>query len=120
MKQRQDDQGYLLSPTGLLNIAEIVSRFRSHQPSTIVIFIVFIQICLIIALICVALTSSFFAEFADNLQWIYPDLSTLSVRGIFQSFALLCLIITIFIFIAHIFAYRSYRNYFLLLNQIVC
>ncbi|CAF3532662.1 unnamed protein product [Rotaria sp. Silwood1] len=92
------DYGYLSTPTGMLNIAEIVS--------------------LIAALISVAFTSRPYSELADNLKWIYPDLSTVAVRYVFQSFAILCLTITIIILLMHIFGIRFSGKNFAYLNQI--
>jgi uncharacterized membrane protein required for colicin V production len=74
---------------------------------------------LIGALISVAFTSRLYCELADNLQEIYPDLNTVAVRSIFQSFTLLCLILTIIILLAHIYGIRYSGKNFFYLNQIV-
>ncbi len=71
------------------------------------------------ALISVAFTSRLYCELADNLQEIYPDLNTVAVRSIFQSFTLLCLILTIIILLAHIYGIRYSGKNFFYLNQIV-
>lgn len=87
------DYRYLSTPTGQLNIAEIF--------------------CLIGALISVAFTSRLYCELVDNLQSVYPELSTLVVRAVFQSFAILCLTVTITILIIHLYGIRfSGRNFF--------
>ncbi|UJR37292.1 hypothetical protein I4U23_030001 [Adineta vaga] len=91
------DYGYLSTITGILNIAEIVS--------------------LIAALISVAFTSRLFCELADNLQSVYPDLSTLAIRGVFQAFCVLCLTVTIIILLAHFYGLRYLGRTFLYLNQ---
>jgi hypothetical protein len=77
------------------------------------------QVILIAALISVAFTSRLYCELADNLQEIYPDLNTVVVRSIFQSFAILCLIITIIILLAHIYGMRRSGRNFFYLNQVV-
>ncbi|CAF2672338.1 unnamed protein product [Rotaria sp. Silwood2] len=92
------DYGYLSTPAGILNIAEIVS--------------------LIAALISVAFTSRLYCELADNFKWIYPDLNTVAVRYVFQSFAMLCLTITIIILLMHIYGIRYSGKNFAYLNQI--
>ncbi|CAF0758079.1 unnamed protein product [Rotaria sordida] len=92
------DYGYLSTPVGILNIAEIVA--------------------LIAALISVAFTSRSFCELADNLKWVYPDLNTLTVRYVFQSFAILCLTITIIILVMHIYGIRFSGKNFAYLNRI--
>jgi hypothetical protein len=93
------DSGYLLTPTGQLNIAEIL--------------------CLIGASISVGLTSRLYCELVDNYKSIYPELSTLLIRSILQSFALFCLTVTIVILIIHIYGIRfSGRNYFYI-NRLV-
>lgn len=74
---------------------------------------------LIGALISVAFTSSLFCELVDNLQWVYPDLSTVAVRYVFQSFAIVCLILTILILLAHIYGVRYTGRNFNYINQIV-
>ncbi|CAF1558143.1 unnamed protein product [Rotaria magnacalcarata] len=91
------DYGYCSTPTGLLNIAEIV--------------------ILIGALISVAFTSPLYCELADNLKWIYPDLNTLAVRHVFQVFAILCLTVTIIILLAHLYGIRYSGKTFAYLNQ---
>ncbi|CAF1114517.1 unnamed protein product [Rotaria sordida] len=92
------DCGYLLTPTGQLNIAELI--------------------CLIGALISVGFTSRLYCELVDNLQYIYPQLNTLLVRSLFQSFALFCFTITLVILIIHISGIRfSGRNYYYI-NQL--
>jgi len=93
------DYRYLLTPTGQLNIAEIL--------------------CLIGALISVAFTSRLYCELVDNLKWIYPQLSTLLVRFVFQSFAIICLIITIIILLAHIYGIRFTGRKFFYINHLV-
>ncbi|CAF1219309.1 unnamed protein product [Adineta steineri] len=86
------DYGYLSTPTGQLNIAEIV--------------------CLIGALISIGFTSRLYCELVDNLQWIYPELSTLLVRSTYQAFAIFCFTVTIVILIVHIYGIRfTGRNY---------
>ncbi|CAF1300244.1 unnamed protein product [Rotaria sp. Silwood1] len=92
------DFGYLLTPTGQLNIAEIV--------------------CLIGALISAAFTSRLYCELVDSLKWIYPELNTLLVRTLLQSFAIFCLAITLAILLVHISGIRFLgRNYFYI-NQL--
>ncbi len=71
------------------------------------------------ALISVACTSRLYCELADNLQWVYPDLNTLTVRSVFQAFAILCLILTIIILLAHIYGIRYSGKNFFYLNQTV-
>jgi hypothetical protein len=93
------DYGYLSTPTGQLNIAEII--------------------CLIGALISVGFTSRLYCELVDNLQWIYPELSTLVVRSVFQSFAILCLTITIAILLVHLYGIRFTGRNFFYINQLV-
>ncbi|CAF0774750.1 unnamed protein product [Adineta steineri] len=92
------DIGYLSTPTGILNIAEIVS--------------------LIAGLISVAFTSRLYCELADNLQSVYPDLSTVAVRSVFQAFSILCLTTTIVIFLAHLYGLRFLGRNFVYLNQV--
>ncbi|CAF1617481.1 unnamed protein product [Adineta ricciae] len=91
------DYGYLSTATGILNIAEIVS--------------------LIAALISVAFTSRLYCELADNLQSVYPDLSTVAVRAVFQAFGVLCLTITVIILLAHLYGIRYLGKNFVYLNQ---
>lgn len=74
---------------------------------------------LIGALISVAFTSRLFCELADNLQDVYPDFSTLTVRSVFQAFAVICLLVTIVILLTHIFGIRYTGRYFSYLNQTV-
>lgn len=76
------DSSYLLTLTGQLNIFEIL--------------------CLTAALICIELTSYLHCEFIDSLKTIYPNLSTLLIRSIYQSFTIFCLTITLTIFLIHI------------------
>ena len=71
------------------------------------------------ALISVAFTSRLYCELADNLQEVYPDLNTVAVRSVFQSFTILCLILTIIILLAHIYGIRYSGKNFFYLNQIV-
>lgn len=93
------DYGYLTTPTGQLNIAEII--------------------CLIGALISVGFTSRFYCELVDNIQSIHPEFSTLLVRSVFQSFSILCLTVTIVILLVHIYGIRfSVRNYYYI-NELV-
>jgi len=93
------DYRYLTTPTGQLNIAEII--------------------CLIGALISVGFTSRLYCELVDNIQSIYPELNTLLIRSIFQSFAIFCLTVTITILLIHIYGIRlSGRNYYYI-NQLV-
>lgn len=93
------DYEYLSTPTGQLNIAEIL--------------------CLIGALISVAFTSRLYCELVDNLQSIYPELSTLLVRSVFQSFAIFCLTVTIVILLIHIYGLRFTGKTFYYINQLV-
>jgi hypothetical protein len=93
------DSGYLSTPTGQLNLAEIV--------------------CLIGALISVGFTSRLYCELVDNLQWIYPELNTLYIRAIFQSFAVVCLTVTIIILITNIFALCFWGKNSFYINQLV-
>jgi len=93
------DYGYLTTPTGQLNIAEII--------------------CLIGALISVGFTSRLYCELVDNIQSIYPEFSTLLVRSVFQSFSILCLTVTIVILLVHIYGIRfSGKNYYYI-NELV-
>ena len=55
----------------------------------------------------------------DNLQWVYPELSTLLVRSLFQSFAILCLIVTLVILLVHIYGLRYSGKHFVYFNQLV-
>jgi hypothetical protein len=77
------------------------------------------QVTLIAALISVAFTSRLYCELADNLQAVYPDLDTFTVRSVFQAFATICLLLTILILLAHIFGIRYFGKRFSYLNQIV-
>lgn len=78
-----------------------------------------VQVLLIVALISVAFTSRPYCELADNLQWVYPDLSTATVRGVFQAFAILCLTVTILILLAHLYGIPNFGKKFSYLNQAV-
>ncbi|CAF3188859.1 unnamed protein product [Rotaria socialis] len=91
------DYGYLLSPTGQLNIVEIF--------------------LLIGALISVAFTSSVYCELVDRIQFIYPGLNTALIRYLFQSFAVLCLTFTIIILIVHIYGIRYLGGNYYYTNQ---
>jgi len=95
---RTVDYGYLSTPTGQLNIVEII--------------------CLIGALISVGFTSSLYCELVDNQQSIFPEFSTLLVRSVFQSFTIFCLIVTIGIFVVHIYGVRFMGKKFSYINQI--
>ncbi|CAF3378398.1 unnamed protein product [Rotaria sp. Silwood2] len=92
------DYGYLLTPAGQLNIAEIV--------------------CLIGALISAAFTSRLYCELVDNSQYIYPQLNTLLVRSLLQSFAIFCCTVTLVILILHISGIRFLGRNFFYINQL--
>lgn len=92
------DLGYLFTIPGILNLAEIAS--------------------LIAALISVGFTSRLYCELADNLQAIYPELNTLTVRSVFQAFSTICLFLTIIIFLAHLFGIRYFGKRFYYFNQL--
>lgn len=71
------------------------------------------------ALISVAFTSHLYAELADNVQFVYSDFSTMTFRGIFQSFIFLAIILTILIIAFHLVCLRYAANKFPRLNKIV-
>ena len=55
----------------------------------------------------------------DNLQWIYPDFSTLIVRGVYQTFTIFCLTVTIVILLVHIYGVRFTGRHYTYVNQLV-
>ena len=71
------------------------------------------------ALISVAFTSRLYCELVDNLGSVHPDLSTLLVRSLFQTFAVLCLTVTIAILLVHLLGIRRSGRNFHYLNQLV-
>jgi ABC-type sugar transport system permease subunit len=75
---------------------------------------------LIGALISVAFTSPLFCELVDNYRDVYPDFRTLHVRSIYQSVTLICLTISVGIFLAHLCNIRRWwRAHFSLLSRIL-
>jgi len=77
------------------------------------------KVCLIGAFITIGFTSRSYCELVDNVQWIYPDISTLLIRSVYQAFSIFCFTITIAILIVHIYGIRySGRNY-LYINRLV-